>query len=251
VWDVRSAEDYRAGHIPGAVNLGPVSEALLDEKTQLFLPIERIAARLGAAGIDLTREIVVYGNAGSAYPYFAEWSLDYFGARAVHVFHDGFDGWRAAKKPVSLDDAQRKPVKVRPMASPPMLVTTGEVVARVGRPDVQFVDTRRMSEFEGLETETLKGGHVPGAVHIPVALNMREDSRALLPMRELRRLYASLDRHRETIVYCHTGVRAAMTAAILTRLGFRSVRLYHASWLEYGNQPDAPVETSTDRAPLT
>jgi thiosulfate/3-mercaptopyruvate sulfurtransferase len=58
----------------------------------------------------------------------------------------------------------------------------------------------------------------------------------------LRKLYAGLDPHKETIVYCHTGLRAAMTAAILTRLGFRSVRLYLASWLQYGNTPDAPIE---------
>lgn len=244
MWDVRSAEDYRAGHVPGAVNIGAVSEALLDEKTQLFLPIERIAARLGAAGIDLKREIVVYGSAGSPYPYFAEWALDYFGARTVHVFHDGFEGWRAAKKPLSLDDARRRPVRVRPMANPAMLVTTGEVVARLERRDVQMVDTRRMSEYEGIEVETSKGGHIPGAFHIPAALNLRGETKTLLPMRELRRLYSQLDPRKETIVYGHTGVRAAMTAAILTRLGFRSVRLYHASWLEYGNQPDVPVELS-------
>jgi thiosulfate/3-mercaptopyruvate sulfurtransferase len=246
VWDVRSAADYQAGHIPGAVHIGSMSEALLDEKTQLFLPIERIAARLGAAGIDLKREIVVYGSAGSPDPYFAEWALDYFGARTVHVFHDGFDGWRAAKKPISLEDVRRKPVNVRPMANPAMLVVTGEVVTRLGRPDVQLVDTRRMSEYEGIEVETARGGHIPGALHIPVALNMRDDTKALLTMRELRRLYSQLDPRKETIVYCHTGVRAAMTAAILTRLGFRSVRLYHASWFEYGNRPDAPVETSAD-----
>jgi thiosulfate/3-mercaptopyruvate sulfurtransferase len=246
VWDVRSAQEYRAGHIPGAVNIGSVSEALLDEKTQLFLPIERIASRLGAAGIDLKREIVVYGGAGSPYPYFAEWALDYFSARTVHVFHDGFEGWRAAKKAISLDDARRKPVKVRPMANPAMLVTTGEVVTRLGRRDVQIVDTRRMSEYEGIEAETPRGGHIPGAIHIPAALNLRDGTKTLLPMRDLRRVYSQLDPRKETIVYCHTGVRAAMTAAILTRLGFRSVRLHHASWLEYGNQPDTPVEISGD-----
>jgi thiosulfate/3-mercaptopyruvate sulfurtransferase len=236
VWDVRSADDYRAGHIPGAVNIGSVSEALLDETTQLFLPIEGIAARLGAAGIDLKREIVVYGSRGSPDPYFAEWALDYFGARTVHVFHDGFEGWQAAKKPVSLDEGRRKAVKVRPMAVPPMLVTTGEVISRIGRRDVQFVDTRPMSEYER--------GHVPGAVHIPMALNLREGSDSLMTMRELRRLYSQLGPHRETIVYCRTAVCATMTAAILTRLGFRSVRVYHASWIEYGNTPDASVETS-------
>ncbi len=249
MWDVRSRADYQAGHIPGAVNIGSVSEALLDEKTQLFLPIERIATRLGAAGIDLKREIVVYGSAGSPYPYFAEWALDYFGARTVHVFHDGWEGWNAAKKPGSLDDARRKPVNVRPMANPAMLVVTGEVISRLGRPDVQFVDTRRMSEYEGIEVETKRGGHIPGAIHIPAALNLREGTKSLLPTRELRRLYSQLDSRKETIVYCHTGIRAAMTAAILTRLGFRSVRLYHASWLEYGNRADVPVETSSDVLP--
>jgi len=38
--------------------------------------------------------LVVYGAAGSPYPYFAEFTLDYFGARKVHVFHDGFEGWK-------------------------------------------------------------------------------------------------------------------------------------------------------------
>jgi thiosulfate/3-mercaptopyruvate sulfurtransferase len=244
LWDVRPAEAYRAGHLPGAVNIGSAAEALIDERTQLFQPIENIARRLGAAGIDLNREIVVYGDAGSAYPYFAQFALDYFGARKVNVFHDGFEGWLAAKKLVSLDEARRRPVRVRPMANPAMLVTTGEVIARVGRSDVQFVDTRRMSEFEGVDVATQRGGHIPGAVHIPVALNLRDDTYTLAAVRERRALYAGLDPRKETIVYCHTGIRAAMTAAILARLGFRSVRLYHGSWLEYGNHPDAPVEAS-------
>ena len=240
VWDVRPAEKYRAGHVPGAVNIGHVADALLDEKTQLFLPIETIAARLGNAGIDLKREIVVYGDAGNPFPYFAEYALDYFGARKVHVFNDGFEGWSAAGRPVSTAEVKRPKVKVRPFANPSMLVTTGEVLSRIGSPDVQFVDVRRPGEFNGDESETLLGGHIPGAIHIPFEQN-RVD-RKLKSTAALRKLYAGLDPRKETIVYCHTGVRAAMTAAILTRLGFRSVRVYFASWLEYGNQPDAPVE---------
>jgi len=54
--------------------------ALLDEKTQLNLPLETLAGKLGRAGIDLKREIVVYGAAGSPYPYFAEFTIDHFGA---------------------------------------------------------------------------------------------------------------------------------------------------------------------------
>ena len=258
VWDIRAASSYDLGHIPGAMNIGFVAEALLDQKTQQFLPIEAIASTLGEAGIDLRREIVVYGGPGSTYPYFTQFALEYFGARRVHVFHMGIDGWKAAKKRVSTSSVKLKPVKVRPFANPAMLATTGEVVNRVANPDVQFVDVRSLAEYTGEQSETLHGGHIPGAVHIPHNHNfvdpdtMRQlmakettdsSGMALKKRAALKRLYARLDPRKETIVYCHTGIRASMTAEILTRLGFHSVRVYHASWLEYGNQPDAAVET--------
>lgn len=257
LWDVRSAEQYREGHLPGAVNIDHPSRTLIHEKTQHFLPVETIAARLGAAGIDLKKEIVVYGTPGSPYSYFAQFMLDYFGARKVHVFNDGIDAWKAAKRPVTTAEVSRRPVKVRPFANPAMLVTTGEVITRVGSPGVQFVDVRRVGEFSGDESETVHGGHIPGAVHIPYNLALLDPDAprkrmaketiewrgmALKKMRDLRKLYADLDKRKEIIVYCHTGIRASMTAAILTTLGFNSVRVYHASWLEYGNQTDAPVE---------
>ena len=257
VWDIRAASGYDLAHIPGAINIGFVAEALLDPKTQQYLPIEQVAERLGQAGIDLKREIVVYGGAGSTYPYFAQFSLEYFGARRVHVFHQGIDGWKAAGKPTSTLPAVRKPVKVRPFANPAMLATTGEVVNRIGKARVQFVDVRSLAEFTGERSETLHGGHIPGAIHIPYnqqfvepdamrAIMAKETADtsglALKNRAALERLYAGLDPRKETIVYCHTGIRASMTAAVLARLGFHSVRVYHASWLEYGNQADAAVE---------
>ncbi len=256
VWDIRSTEAYFDGHLPGAVNAS-VTEALLDEKTQQFLPIERIDANLRAAGLDLKREIVVYGSPASAYAYFAQFALEYFGARRVHVFHQGLPAWRAAKQKISTAAVKPRPVKVRPFANPAMLVTTGEVLARIGSADVQFLDVRRAGEFRGDESETLHGGHIPGAIHIPYnqalvdpdaprKMMMKETvdlpATALKKRRELKKLYAALDPKKEVIVYCHTGIRAAMTASVLASLGFHSVRLYLASWYEYGNQTDAPVE---------
>jgi thiosulfate/3-mercaptopyruvate sulfurtransferase len=258
VWDIRAPSGYDLGHIPGAISIGFVADALLDQKTQQFLPIEVIAARLGEGGIDLTREIVVYGGIhGMSYPYFAQFALEYFGARRVHVFHGGIDGWKAARKPVSTLTSKRKPVKVRPFANPALLATSGEVLSRIGNPGVQFVDVRSLAEFVGDQSETLNGGHIPGAIHIPNGQNLVDpDTMRRIMAHEttdisglglknraaLRRLYAGLDPRKETIVYCHTGIRASMTAAVLARLGFHSVRVYHASWFEYGNLADAPVE---------
>jgi thiosulfate/3-mercaptopyruvate sulfurtransferase len=242
VWDVRPSEKYFDGHIPGAVNIDDIALALVDQKTQMLLPVETIASRLGDAGIDLKREIVVYGGAGSLNAYFVEWMLDYYGAKKVDVFHDGFEGWKAAGLRVATDAVKRKPVKVRPFANPSMWATTSEVIARENSPRVQFVDVRRFGEFNGDESETLHSGHIPGAMHIPYDLALVEGGTQLKSTQELRKVYARLDPHKETIVYCHVGQRAAMTAAILTKLGFRSVRVYYPGWLEYGNVEDAPVE---------
>lgn len=258
-WDVRGAEEYANGHLPGAVSVGHVSPALLDPKTQLFRPTPEIERAWGGAGIDPAREIVVYGLRGSAFAYFGQFALEAFGAKNVSVFHDGLDGWRAAGHPVSTSPAVRERIALKLAKKPELPISTDEVVEKVGRNDVQFVDTRRLGEFVGRESETLHGGHIPGAVHIlysrnyvdpdaPLKLMRKETTEtggmALKPDDELRKLYAGLDPAKETIVYCHTGIRAGITVAVLKRLGFRDVKLYFPSWFEYGNRPRARVDTS-------
>jgi len=241
VWDVRPSGKYFDGHIPGAVSLGDVGLALVDQDTQKLLPVQTIASRLGEAGIDLKREIVVYGAPASLNAYFVEWLLDYYGAKKVDVFHDGFEAWKAAGFRVATDDVKKKRVKVRPFANPSMWATKGEVVSRIGSDKTQFVDVRRFGEYNGDESDTKRSGHIPGAIFIPHDLALDSDG-ALRSTAELRKLYAKLDPHKETIVYDSTGPRAAMVAAILTKLGFRSVRVYYPGWIEYGNAPDVPVE---------
>ena len=46
VWDVRSAADYQRGHIPGAVNIGAVAQALRNPNTEDFLPTPQIERTL-------------------------------------------------------------------------------------------------------------------------------------------------------------------------------------------------------------
>ncbi len=240
-WDVRPSEQFFDGHIPGAVSVGDVGLAFLNEETQRLLPAPVIASRLGEAGIDLKREIVIYGAPASLDAYFMEWLLDYYGARKVDVFHDGYEAWKTAGLRVATNEAKRKPVKVRPFANPSMWATKGEVVSRIGSVATQLVDVRRFSEYNGDESAAKRSGHIPGAIFIPHDLAMEPDGR-LKPIAELRKVYAKLDPHKETIVYDSTGPRAAMTAAILTKLGFRSVRVYYPGWIEYGNDTEAPIE---------
>lgn len=73
-----------------------------------------------------------------------------------------------------------------------------------GRMDsAQILDVRTVPEF--------KAFHIPGALHVPLS--------------ELSRRLAEIDRGREVIAVCRTGHRSQAAARLLTREGYRAANL--------------------------
>jgi thiosulfate/3-mercaptopyruvate sulfurtransferase len=260
IWDVRSQEDYRRGHIPGAVNIDEIALVLREPNNEDYIPVAKIEQILGEAGIDPTREVVLYGAKAHTSPYFGYVTVRYLGGSGARVYHGGIDDWKAAGKPIATDPVKLPPVSFRAQVNPEIIVSTREVVTRLGAPGVQIVDARTEKEFNGEDVRALRGGRIPGAVNIPYETNWVDpdtprklqrrqvagkDGMSLKPAEDLRALYARLDPEKETIVYCQSGVRAAETATLLQSLGFRNVKVYDSSWLGYGNTFDAPVENLT------
>ncbi|HLS57234.1 MAG TPA: rhodanese-like domain-containing protein [Zeimonas sp.] len=258
VWDARPADEYRRGHIPGAVNIGDPTKVLRGTAREEFLPTWKIETILGAAGIDPSREIVVYGKRGAPQAYFGRFALRYFGADDVKVFHDGVDGWTAAGRELGTTPTSLPPAALRLNPRPEMVVSTEQIVA-VGRSgaDVQIVDVRSRNEYTGDDVRAIRGGHIPGAINIPYELNWRDPKTpaklargqvrdnggmSLADRESLENLYSALDPFKETIVYCQSGTRSAVTAAVLEDLGFDRVKVYDASWLGYATRLDAPAE---------
>lgn len=258
VWDVQPAEDYRKGHIPGAVNIGDPTKVLRGTAREEFAPTWKIEAILGAAGIDPSREIVVYGKRGAPQAYFGRFALRYFGADRVKVYHDGIDGWTDGGREASTAPAALQPVALRLSPRPKMVVSTDQIIA-AGRSgaDVQIVDARSRNEYSGDDVRAIRGGHIPGAINIPYELNWRDPKTpaklargqvrdnggmSLADREPLENLYSALDPFKETIVYCQSGTRSAVTAAVLEDLGFDRVKVYDASWLGYAARLDAPAE---------
>lgn len=262
VWDVRPADAFAKGHIPGAVSIGDAPAVLREPNTEDFLATAQIEKLLGAAGIDPAREIVIYGNRGGWQAYFGLYTLQYFGGRSARVFHDGLEGWTAANRPLAQGSANATPIalKLTPDGASRVSIGTRDMVARLARSDVQILDVRTPKEFSGEDIRAIRGGHIPGAVNIPyeqnwvdpdaaVKLARRETTStagmALKPSDALKALYARLDPEKETIVYCQSGARASETAGVLQQLGFKNVKVYDSSWLGYGNTLDAPAENAT------
>lgn len=260
LWDVRAAAEYRKGHIPGAVTIGDAGKVLRDENSEDFVATSRIEAMLGEAGIDPSREVIVYGNRGSAVANFGRYALHYFGGRNVRVYHDGVEGWSAAGKALATEETRLPPVKLNLVANAAATAGTAEMAHRARKGDLQIVDARTPREYAGEDIRAIRGGHIPGAVNIPYEHNWKDPATAdklarrqvadnsgmtLKSRDELKRLYARLDPDKETVVYCQSGVRAAQTAQVLEDLGFSKVRVYDSSWLGYAARLDAPAANET------
>lgn len=260
IWDVRHQNDYLRGHIPGAVNIGDISDVLRDANSEDYIAVAEIERVLGAAGIDPAREIVLYGAKAHPAPYFGYVTVRYLGGADVRVYHGGIDDWKAAGKPLATDLVMRAPVSFSGRLDPNILVSTREVVAKLKDPSVQILDARSPREYRGEDIRALRGGHIPGAINIPYEANWvdpeapaklarklvtNKDGMSLKPRDSLAALYRDLDPGKETIVYCQSGARASETAVVLAELGFTNVRVYDSSWLGYGNAFDAPVENLT------
>jgi thiosulfate/3-mercaptopyruvate sulfurtransferase len=258
VWDVRDAKAYADGHLPGAVNVGDVAAVLRDPNREDWVPAAQVQAVLGKAGIDLpNREVIVYGRTGDPFPYWVQSGLRDFGAKSSKVFHGGLDAWQAAGQPVSKEAVTLPPVALtlRPVAGE--LIGTPQMLERLKAGKLQLVDTRTAKEFSGDDIRAIRGGHIPGAVNLPYEANWVDPdtpaklaskqvaSRAgmsLKPTAELEKLYAGLDRDKEVVLYCQSGVRASVTASVLRDLGFKDVKLYEPSWLGYAAVLSAPAE---------
>jgi thiosulfate/3-mercaptopyruvate sulfurtransferase len=257
LWDVRGADDYAQGHIPGAVNLGNPIVVLRNSNTEDLIPTAEVEKLLDGAGIDLAKEIVVYSRIGDPVAHWTLVTLRHFGARQAKVFHGGMDEWQAAGGPVSKEATRLAPVQQKLTIDPTVQIYLAEVKSKVGQPDVQLVDTRSPAEFSGDDIRALRGGHIPGARNIPFEQNWVDpdnvtklmkgevktrDGMALKSSAQLQAVYAGLDPKRETIVYCQSGGRASVTASVLRDLGFEKVRVFEESWLGYGNDLTAPAE---------
>ena len=99
-----------------------------------------------------------------------------------------------------------------------------------------------------------RGGHIPGAVSADYAELLTAD-RTVRSREEIEAIFAehglpeARAAGRPIVLYCQTSTRVSLPYLLLRELGYENVHVYDASWHEYGNRDDTPVETAA--APAT
>jgi len=260
IWDVRASNQYLEGHIPGAINFGDIGTVLRDPNREDFIDLAEINAIFNKAGLDIYKEIVVYGSRGNPYSYFGLFTIHYFGGKQAKVFHDGIDGWADAGLPIEKTSSTLASISIKLAPQENLVVSNEQMRKLYNNQSVQVVDARTFNEFKGNDVRAIRGGHIPDAINIPYEQNWKDPATgsklakkevktnagmSLKTKDELNALYAKLDPNKETVVYCQSGVRAAETATVLQNLGYKNVKIYDSSWLGWASHLASPVADET------
>jgi thiosulfate/3-mercaptopyruvate sulfurtransferase len=260
IWDVRDEKSYLDGHIPGAINIGDAGSVLRDPNKEDYIAIAKIQAIFNQAGLDVNKDIVVYGSRGNPYSYFGLYTINYFGGKQAQIYHDGIDAWKAAGLPLQKERVSLPAVSVTLMPQSQLVVSNEEMLKMAQSKSVQIIDARTPDEYSGKDVRAIRGGHIPNAINIPYEDNWQDPATAvklskklvsdnsgmsLKSEADLKKLYSGLDPNQDTVVYCQSGVRAAETATVLKSLGFKKVKVYDSSWLGWGNNLKAQVADET------
>jgi thiosulfate/3-mercaptopyruvate sulfurtransferase len=276
VVDLRWREDgsggarFEAGHVPGAVFCDWATDLTDDGHRFAFMlaGAERFAAAMARLGIGDDTVVVAYADDLGSGPFRLRWACGLYGhPEQVHVLDGGHERWVAEDRGLEAGPPRSSPPAtpwtVRSIDAPSQVATADDVASAEHDRSVIVLDSRPTSQFlgEAVWFETgevpagsdgiartprgdLRAGHVPWARSVPWASLYRPDH-TLRDREELAALLAEagvpVGAGTRVITYCGVGISASALLFALRRAGVTDVRLYDASWDEWGRDPSRPV----------
>ena len=242
--DLRPAEVFVTGHIPGAVHLDLYGLSLVNtdaEPLDAFLWM--IAHLLTTRGVDGHRTVVVYDDQSGMRAARAFWFLELFGHQDVRVLDGGVGSWERQGFFTTTEATVPNKANWKVGRVEARLATWRDLQERLGQPEVVILDTRSDGEYFGTTVRAKRGGAVPGAVHIEWTKNLNSEGE-FKSASELVALYeaAGVTAEKDIVSYCQGGYRAAHSYLALRLIGYPRVRNYVGSWKEWGDREDLPIE---------
>jgi thiosulfate/3-mercaptopyruvate sulfurtransferase len=240
---------YERGHAPGAVGFDWRTDLQHDRLRDLPDPAS-FAALMGDHGITEDTTVVVYGDNSNWFAAHLYWQFVYYGHDDVRIMDGGRGYWNERGFPTTDERPSYPTVEyATPTPDDSVRAYRADVAAAIDGA-TKLVDVRMPAEFRGdlvappgMDETARRGGHVPGAINVPWADNVRPDRR-FRSLDELADRYesAGIGPDDDVITYCRIGERSSITWFVLHELlGYDSVRNYDGSWTEWGNLVGAPI----------
>jgi thiosulfate/3-mercaptopyruvate sulfurtransferase len=241
--DARPVSDYIQGHIGGARSVDAASWAKTFGDGS---DVQAWAGRIAELGIDRDSTVVVYDAVANKDAARVWWILRYWGVDDVRILNGGFAGAQTAKLKFATEaPAPPQPSKFVPQPHDDRLATKGELLAALPGKSLQVVDARSEAEHCGLDSlANRRAGSIPGAKHLDWVDLVDQETKRFKPAGELARLFRSsgIDPTLPTAAHCQSGGRSSVMVFALELMGAERVSNYYASWGEWGNADDTPIE---------
>ncbi len=258
VVDIRSAEEYAAGHIPGAVNI-PYSvpfSAWMSFPNGILMEVPAEADLynlLGSNGIQKDSTVVVVNvifnpAVPPAYPRAdatrAALTLLYGGVKNTAILNGGFTKWVNESRALTTDVVAPAPVTYDGKINPAMIATKDYVLKHIGKSTI--LDARDPDVYFGVTMEPFapRPGHIPTAKSLPAPWIWNDDG-TYKSQEVLGAMASSVMGKRtpkEVIIYCGVGGYGSAWWFVLTQvLGYENVKLYDGSAQEWTADPNAPM----------
>lgn len=239
VVDVRKVDDYKAGHVPGAVNLLGLYVAKGGLSNELP-ETDDLSELIAEAGIDAKSTVVVVEADGARFAWATRvaWTLVYAGVPNVAVLDGGHAEWVKAGKALATGFESKDETEFQAKPVEAYLATKDFVLKNVKK--AQILDARAYDTYFGVAKAAFveQFGHVPGATAIPAA--WITVGGLVRPKGELEELVKALklDPKKDAVVHCDSGVLCTAWWWILTQqLGWTKLRSYDGSAQELSKEP--------------
>lgn len=257
--DIRPAEDYAAGHVPGALSAPYAAWRGPKENPGALITDAALTDLLRGLGLTPDSAVVItyqgkdptdFGAAARVY-----WTLKSAGLTRLAILNGGISAWNAAGLPLSTEAVVAAPSAHDFTLADTWLADRAAVEAAVaGSTDVVLVDARPEAFFTGEKAHdaAAAAGTLPGAVNLSHAEWFAGEAPTLRPERPVLERLAALGANpgpaagRRIVSFCNTGHWAATNWFMLSEIaGLPDVRLYPESMVGWTRGGGAAVPGGT------
>lgn len=249
IFDLRSADDFEKGHIPGALNIG--YKEFEDPNNEIdgeLATVEQFEGVMVSYGIQNNDLIVVYSDAKS--PQMATrliWSLEVYGHTNTYLLDGHYQHWLREGKQIETGPAKEMDSSDYKVLTVNNNINVSKEAVINKSKDTILLDVRTVEEYTGerIASGNARGGHIPGAVNLFYMDTVNKEGYFHKPG-YLKKMYSDIgiNSESEVIVYCQRGHRASHTWFVLNHiLGYEDVKVYDGSMMEWSNIEELPIVT--------